>query len=139
MEIKKLQYLYSTKGYKIATENMSQQEIEQFEEEYLTLSPLMHAGIAGNYIIGTDNNLSKFYLTIDCISQVFLLNEKRNAQLFGLTYFSKTHRFLVLHYLDGGKLREKRITLNQETDDNAIQKFVITLKNKNPNIKLAKS
>lgn len=139
MDTKKLEYLRSTKGYKIAIMNMNQQEIVHFEEEYLTLCPLNHAGIAGNYVIGTDNNLSKFYLSIDSISQVYILNEKRNATIIGITYFSKTHRFLVLEYLDNGKLREKRITLNKETDDKAIQKFILVLKNKNPNVKLGAS
>jgi hypothetical protein len=139
MDTKKLEYLRSTKGYKIAIMNMNQQEIVHFEEEYLTLCPLNHAGIAGNYVIGTDNNLSKFYLSIDSISQVYILNEKRNATIIGITYFSKNHRFLVLEYLDNGKLREKRITLNKETDDKAIQKFILVLKNKNPNVKLGAS
>lgn len=136
MEAKKLEYLRSTKGYKAATMNMGQQEIVHFEEEYLTLCPLIHAGIAGNYIIGTDNNLSKFYITTDSVRQVYILNEKRNASIIGITYFSKTHRFLVIHYMDNGQLCERRITLNSETDDDAIQKFILELKNKNPNIKI---
>jgi hypothetical protein len=135
MDTKKLEYLRSTKGYKTATTNMSQQEVAHFEEEYLTLCPLIHAGIAGNYVIGTDNNLSKFYITVDSIRKVYLLNEKRNAKILGITYYSKTHSFLVIEYLNNGKLYETRITLNKETDDNAIQKVFRVLQNKNPNIK----
>ena len=136
MDTKKLEYLRSTKGYKIATTNLNQQETLHFEDEYLTLCPLKNAGIAGNFIIGTDNNLSKFYLAIDSIRRVYLLNEKRNASMFGIKYFSKVHRFLVFNYFDNGKLYEKRITLNDEINDSTIQKFIMVIKYKNPNVVL---
>lgn len=136
MDNDRLKFLRSTNGYKIATSNKSQQEILNFEQEYLTLSPIAHAGIAGNYVIGTNNNLSKFVLTIGSIVKVYLLNEKRNAAIMGLTYFSKTHRFLVLEHIENGNLRETRITLKNEDEESAIQKFAAVLKTKNSNIKL---
>lgn len=135
-EDNKLSYLRSTKGYSIATRNMTAQQIECFEQEYLSLCPLKHGGIAGNYVIGTDNNLMRFYLSIDNIKQVYLLNEKRNAKIVGITYFTKTHFFLVMNYVENNKLYERRFVLNKETEEKNAIAFVQTLIMRNPLIKV---
>lgn len=132
----KLSYLRSSKGYKLATQYMQAQDVANFEHEYLHLCPLKHGGIAGNYVIGTDNNLSRFYITIDSIRNVYLLNETRNAKMLGITYFSKTHLFLVMTYVEGGYLKERRIVVDKTTEENMAICFVNALLMRNPGIKV---
>ncbi len=131
-----LSYLRSTEGYKIATQNLQPQEIAAFEQEYMTLCPLSRGGIAGRYVIGTDNNLRKFYLTIDSIKKVFLLNETRKATLFGLTYAKYNHFFLVMIYQSGNNLYERRIVLDKNLEEKSAMNFIGVLLMKNPDIKI---
>lgn len=132
----KLSYLRSSKGYKLATQNMQAQEVAIFENEYLNLCPLRHGGIAGNYVIGTDNNLSRFHITIDSIRNVYLLNETRKAKLLGFTYLTKTYVFLIMTYVEGGYLKERRIVVDKATEENMAVRFINTLLTRNPNIKV---
>jgi hypothetical protein len=132
----KLSYLRSSKGYKFATQNMQAQEVAYFEHEYLNLCPLRHGGIAGNYVIGTDNNLSRFYLTIDSIRNVYLLNETRKAKLLGITYLTKTYLFLVMIYQEGGYLKERRFVLDKDTEEKLAMNFINILLTRNSNIKI---
>ncbi len=132
----KLTYLRASKGYKQATQNMQTPEIAQFEYEYLNLCPLRRGGIAGNYVIGTDNNLMKFSLTIDSIRNVYVLNETRKAKLLGITYLTRNHLFLVMLYQEGGYLKERRIVLDEKLEENAAVNFINVLLTRNPNIKV---